>query len=241
MTFEGAGHCPQAREPVRFNLVLREFAEAAFGRRPAGLVWRRPMTRPRRALVVSSPIGLGHVWRDVAIVRELRARCPDLVVDWLAQDPVTRVLEACGERVHPMSRHLSSESAHLEAEAGEGRLPVFEAWRRMDEILVANFMVFHDLVRQEHYDLWVGDEAWELDHHLHENPELKTAPYAFLTDFVGWLPDALRRGAGGGADRRLQPGDDLPGRAASAGCATPRSSWASRRTSCPPGSGRACP
>jgi predicted glycosyltransferase len=58
----------------------------------------------------------------------------------------------------------------------------------MDEILVANFMVFHDLVRDEPYDLWIGDEAWELDYYLHENPELKTAAYAWLTDFVGWLP-----------------------------------------------------
>jgi predicted glycosyltransferase len=58
----------------------------------------------------------------------------------------------------------------------------------MDEILVANFMVFHDVVREQPYDLWIGDEAWELDYHLHENPELKTAAYAWLTDFVGWLP-----------------------------------------------------
>ena len=58
----------------------------------------------------------------------------------------------------------------------------------MDEILVANFMVFPDLVREEHYDLWIGDEAWELDYFLHENPELKRAAYAWLTDFVGWLP-----------------------------------------------------
>jgi hypothetical protein len=44
------------------------------------------------------------------------------------------------------------------------------------------------VVRDEPYDLWIGDEAWELDYYLHENPELKTAPYVFLTDFVGWLP-----------------------------------------------------
>jgi predicted glycosyltransferase len=58
----------------------------------------------------------------------------------------------------------------------------------MDEIMVANFMVFHDLVRDEPYDLWIGDEAWEVDYFLHENPEEKRAPYAWLTDFVGWLP-----------------------------------------------------
>jgi len=58
----------------------------------------------------------------------------------------------------------------------------------MDEILVANYMLFHDLVNEESYDLWIGDEAWELDYYLHENPEEKRAAYVWLTDFVGWLP-----------------------------------------------------
>jgi predicted glycosyltransferase len=58
----------------------------------------------------------------------------------------------------------------------------------MDEVLVHNFMVFDDVVRDEEFDLVVGDEAWDVDHHLHENPELKTAAFAWLTDFVGWLP-----------------------------------------------------
>jgi len=43
-------------------------------------------------------------------------------------------------------------------------------------------------VREESYDVWIGDEAWELDYYLHENPELKTAPYVWLSDFVGFLP-----------------------------------------------------
>ena len=58
----------------------------------------------------------------------------------------------------------------------------------MDEILVSNFMVFDELVENEPFDLWVGDEAWDVDYFLHENPELKRAPYAWMTDFVGWLP-----------------------------------------------------
>ena len=58
----------------------------------------------------------------------------------------------------------------------------------MDEILINNFMVFHDVVREDRYDLWIGDEAWELDYYLHENPREKRARYAWLTDFVGWLP-----------------------------------------------------
>ena len=55
-------------------------------------------------------------------------------------------------------------------------------------MLVNNFMVFHDVVRDQHYDLVIGDEAWDVDHFLHENPELKRFGYAWLTDFVGYLP-----------------------------------------------------
>ena len=149
---------------------------------------RRGRRRRRRALFVSSPIGLGHAQRDAAIADELRLLHPDLEIDWLAQHPVTSVLEARGERIHPASAHLASESTHIECESAEHDLHVFQAWRRMDEILVSNFMVFHDLVRDDPYDLWIGDEAWELDYFLHENPELKSAAYVWLTDFVGWLP-----------------------------------------------------
>ena len=142
----------------------------------------------KRALFVSSPIGLGHAQRDVAVARELRALVPGLQIDWLAQDPVTRVLDAEGERIHPASVHLASESSHFESESAEHDLHCFEAWRRMDEILVANFMLFHDVVTESRYDLWIADEGWEIDYFLHEHAELKNAHYVWLTDFVGFLP-----------------------------------------------------
>lgn len=187
---EGGGHGPHARDPVKVNLVLRDFADRLHPARAAGRVrrWTRARSRRRRALFVSSPIGLGHARRDVAIARELRRLVPGLEIDWLAQHPVTRLLAAEGERVHPASASLASEVCHIERESAEHDLHCFHAIRRMDEILVANFMVFHDLVREQPYDLWIGDEAWEVDYFLHENPELKRAAYVWLTDFVGWLP-----------------------------------------------------
>jgi pimeloyl-ACP methyl ester carboxylesterase len=188
VTLEGGGHLPSLGDPVRCNLLIREFVD---GLRPATTPprrWSRALSRRRRALVVSSPIGLGHARRDVAIVDELRALHPDLEVHWLAQHPVTAVLAERGERVHPASALLAGESAHIESEAGEHDLHVFQAYRRMDEILLANFMVFHDLAHEEHFDLVVADEGWDIDYFLHENPELKHGPFAWLTDFVGWLP-----------------------------------------------------
>ena len=184
VVLEGSGHAPHVRDPVKVNLLLRDFIVPPTPPRR----WVRGRSRRKRALYISSPIGLGHAQRDAAIADELRKLHPDLEIDWLAQHPVTAVLEARGERIHPASALLANESGHIESESAEHDLHCFQAIRRMDEILLANFMVFHDLVRDEHYDLWIGDEAWELDYYLHENPEQKQAAYVWLTDFVGWLP-----------------------------------------------------
>jgi predicted glycosyltransferase len=150
--------------------------------------WTRGLSRKRRTLYISSPIGLGHAMRDAGIAAELRKLHPDLEIDWLAQHPVTAVLETRGERIHPLSAELASESAHIASESTDHDLNAFQAIRRMDEILVNNFMVFHDAVTEGEYDVVIGDEAWDVDYYLHENPELKRTAFVWMTDFVGWLP-----------------------------------------------------
>ena len=106
-------------------------------------------------LFLSSPIGLGHARRDLAIADELRALHPDVEIDWLAQHPVTGgSLDAAGERVHPASRWLASESAHIEGEAGEHDLHAFQAMRTMDEILVANFHVIDEVAEDRARTTW---------------------------------------------------------------------------------------
>ena len=136
--------------------------------------WPRARSRRRRALYISSPIGLGHARRDLAIAAELRRLHPDLEIDWLAQHPVTAVLQPAASASTPPAPSSPTSRHTSQRESGEHDLHCFQALRRMDEILLANFMVFHDVVGEQHYDLWIGDEAWELDYYLHENPELKT-------------------------------------------------------------------
>ena len=199
LVLEGAGHVPMAREPVVINHAIKDFTDRFRPAEPTQRTWTRPLNRPTKVLYVSSPIGLGHARRDLAIADELRLLRPGLEVHWLAQHPVTELLKRRGELIHPASDFLASESGHVESEAAEHDLHAFQAVRNMDEILINNFMVFADLVTDEPFDLWVGDEAWDIDYFLHENPELKRAPYAWMTDFVGWLPMP----DGGAAERDL--------------------------------------
>jgi pimeloyl-ACP methyl ester carboxylesterase/predicted glycosyltransferase len=187
VTIPGSGHHPLGRFPAKCNALIVDFLDRRVGipgpkRQAAG------RGKTKKALYLSSPIGLGHARRDIAITRELRALHPDLQVEWLAQDPVTRLLDACGERVHPLSARLASETRHIELESGEHDLHCFQAIRRMDEVLIANFMIFQDAVDEGGYDLVIADEAWDIDHFWHEHPELKRAGLAWFTDFVGYVP-----------------------------------------------------
>ena len=200
VTFEGAGHMLHGRHAVKVNHLIRDFVlerlvesqripatvERATPPPPAPRPARR--TAQRRVLWLSSPIGLGHIQRDLAIARALREINGDVTVDFLAADPADRVVQAWGERLHPATRHIVNESAHFEGWTRDHELHAFNALWDMDEIMTANFMTFADVVEREPYDLWVGDEGWDLDYFLHENPELKRAPYVFMTDFIGMLP-----------------------------------------------------
>jgi pimeloyl-ACP methyl ester carboxylesterase/predicted glycosyltransferase len=188
VTIPGGGHSPQGRFPALTNTTIDEFLERKLGTRKPLIRARSAKRRPLSALYLSSPIGLGHGRRDIAITRELRKLHPDIAVDWLAQDPVTRLLQASGERLHPASERLASESRHIELESGEHDLHAFQALRRMDEVLAYNFMVFQDAVRHGDYDLVIADEAWDVDHYWHEHPDLKKAKLVWLTDFVGFVP-----------------------------------------------------
>ncbi len=192
-----SGHGPHVRFPAVVHREIRRFLQA-------NAILPAP-PKPRRAgrdpkvLYLSSPIGLGHARRDLAVARSLKALRPELSIDWLAQDPVTRLLAAAGEQVHPASGRLASENGHIESEAGEHDLNVFQALRRMDEILVRNFSVFQDAVEAGRYDLVIADEGWEVDHFWHEHPGLKRAPLAWMTDFVGFAAMA----EGGAAEAAL--------------------------------------
>jgi len=138
-----------------------------------------------KILWISSPIGLGHVRRDLEIVKLMRKKMPKLVINWLSIDPVSTFLKENGESIHPLSDKLWDESGKFESFAMEYSLDATEAYWELDKLLNNNFMVYTDAVRLDGYDLVVGDESWEVDEYLHYNLSLKSTPYVFITDFIG--------------------------------------------------------
>ena len=224
-----AATCMPARDPVAFGRAVRDFVGAAPARStwvrgdgeeaPGALRLERDRPRPRAA-------------RPGDRARDAGARSPTSrsTGSPSIRRPPTSSAKASG--VHPITARLANESRHFEAQAGEHDLQAFFALRTMDEVMARNFLVFADLLREEHYDIVIGDEAWEVDYHYHENPELKRQPFVFLTDFVGCLPMEEGNAARGVPLRRPQRRRHRARRALSRGSATAPSSSATRRT-CP--------
>ena len=117
---EGSGHLPHARDPVKVNLLLRDFISPP----PPPRSWVRGKSRRKRALYISSPIGLGHAQRDAAIADELRKLHPDLEIDWLAQHPGHRRARGARRARPPGERRACERVASHRVRVGRARSPL---------------------------------------------------------------------------------------------------------------------
>ena len=183
---EGNGQVPA--EPVRLNLLVRDFVDRVLPPPARPRTWTRALSRPKRALYLSSPIGLGHARRDLAIADELRKLQPDLEIEWLTQHPVTRCSSRVASasiprrRIWPTSPRTSKASRPSTTCT---RSRPARRWTRSSCTTSASSTTCSPASR---YDSWIGDEAWDVDFFLHENPELKRTSFVWMTDFVGMLP-----------------------------------------------------
>ena len=210
---------------------MREFAERATAtppRRPqARVARRRPQATARGRCWSARRSGSG----TSGATSRSRASCatlhPGLEVEWLAQHPVTTVLEAQGERIHPASAELAPEAAHVDAETGEHELNAFQMLRRLDEIFIANFMVFHDVVQRR--ALRPLDRRRGLGGRLlpAREPGAQDRALRLAHRLRRHAADARGRRARGVPRRRPQRADGRARRRASRVCATARSSSAS--------------
>ncbi len=189
---EGSGHIPSVRDPVASTCSSATSSNGSTAGRaatrraasPTDLCATPPAVLSRALPLVADRAGPGRVtWPS----RGAAGAHPGLEIDWLAQHPVTRSWTRRGSGSIP-HRPSSPASRRTSRPSRRARMHAFQAIRRMDEILLHDFMVFHHVVDATPYDLVVADEAWDVDYHLHENPELKHFAYAWMTDFVGWIP-----------------------------------------------------
>ena len=141
----------------------------------------------KKILFISGSIGLGHVFRDLAIVRELRQLRPDTEISWIACPPAGRIIHDAGETLLPEADQWANTNATAEKTSssepfGMNILRFVMASRTEWKNNVA---VFRKVMARERFDLIIGDETYEIAAALKKHPEIKKAPFLIIYDFIG--------------------------------------------------------
>lgn len=146
----------------------------------------------KKILFISGSVGLGHVIRDLVIAKELRKQIPEVDIFWLASHPASLALKEAGESLVPEADKWAQESEVMEnlnkecAEKGKVYnanlakylFNVREAWS-------SNVKIFKQLVDKEHFDIVIGDEAYEIAIALRDNIIKIPPTFVMIYDFIG--------------------------------------------------------
>jgi UDP:flavonoid glycosyltransferase YjiC (YdhE family) len=138
-----------------------------------------------KILYISGSLGLGHIKRDLVIARELRAARVDVELSWIAADPATALIEEAGERLHPEAAGYANDNEPAEEAARGGQLNLLKYLMKASKDWRQNVETFDRITAEEHFDLVVGDETYELNVGFMKQPELKRCPYVMIYDFIG--------------------------------------------------------
>jgi UDP:flavonoid glycosyltransferase YjiC (YdhE family) len=139
----------------------------------------------KKILFISGSIGLGHVIRDMAIAREIRASNPEVDIMWLAASPASDVIEEYGEVLLPESEVYCEESSFAEKSSTGYEFNILSYLLKARKGWESNVEVFKRIIQRMEFDLIIADEAYEIAIALKKFKSLKTAPFVMIYDFVG--------------------------------------------------------
>ncbi|UCG30961.1 MAG: glycosyltransferase [candidate division WOR-3 bacterium] len=139
----------------------------------------------KKVLYISGSIGLGHISKDLSIVRKLRELNPSVDVTWVAAHPTDLVLDDAGEKIHPKSKQFSSYSASAENASKGSSLNLVEYVFGSLPGWYKNIRLIRQIIASEHYDLLVGNETYEIIIGLVFGLFKLNVPFVMIYDFIG--------------------------------------------------------
>ena len=140
----------------------------------------------KRVLYISGSLGLGHITRDLAIANELRRLNPEIEISWLAAHPANRVIEEAGENMLPEAARYVNLNLVAETASRGFKLNLIRYASGMLKQSRQNVEIFKQVTDGNRFDLVIGDETYEITLAFKRNPDLKTAPFVMIYDFVGF-------------------------------------------------------
>jgi UDP-N-acetylglucosamine:LPS N-acetylglucosamine transferase len=140
-----------------------------------------------RILYVSGSIGLGHVTRDLAVARELRALEPRIELHWLAASPASDVLAARREILVAECTRYRCETDQAEAAAHGSHLSLTRYVYRALGCWLHNARVLGDAAKHGQFDAIIGNETYEVvvAYVFGMNVLPVDVPFVMMYDFYG--------------------------------------------------------
>jgi hypothetical protein len=139
-----------------------------------------------RVLYISGSLGLGHVIRDLSVVKEMRQYCPDIEIEWLAGSPAADVLLSSGEQLVQGYGNYHGETELAEAISHKGSLSLTTYVFRALITWLRNARLIGKVASHRSYDVIVGNETYEIPVAnfigLHVLPAI---PFIMMYDFWG--------------------------------------------------------
>jgi len=139
----------------------------------------------KKILFISGSLGLGHVGRDIEIAKELRKLRTDVEISWMAEPPASEVLEKEGEKLLPEASQLYSSNLELEKSTKEYKANLVQWVKTVQKGWSKNVRVYAKISQTYDFDLWIGDEPYDIMIALVKNPSFKKCPFIVINDCLG--------------------------------------------------------
>jgi len=139
----------------------------------------------KKILFISGSLGLGHVGRDIEIAGALRKLHSGIEISWMAESPASDVLIRNGEKLLPEADLLFSSNSVMEKSAKEYKANLVQWAMNVRKGWAKNGEVYSKIMDSYDFDLWIGDEPYDIMIAMANNQALKKCPFVVVYDFLG--------------------------------------------------------
>lgn len=139
----------------------------------------------KQILFLSWQGGMGHITRDLPIVKELRRLNPGIEVSWLAHPLAGKLIEQAGERLLPESQFSGDYNEVGLSSLSNFSLNLMKYHSSSKKSRERNGDLFNEVIGKYPFDLIVGDESYEIQSRVADGRVKLKSKMIMIEDFVG--------------------------------------------------------
>jgi UDP-N-acetylglucosamine:LPS N-acetylglucosamine transferase len=139
----------------------------------------------KKVLFVSWQAGMGHITRDVAIVKELHRQNPQIEVSWIAHPLACKLLRTEGETILPETDLGADYNQAVPQITIDFRLDLMKYLSFAGKAWAHNADVFGQIVKKHTFDLVIGDESYEIVRAMLEGRLQLRCRMVMIEDLIG--------------------------------------------------------